>query len=200
MPENPTKLCPVCGAPLLPKRMFCSRRCAGIASPKHQGPRRKRPIEKRFHEKTDASGGPDACWEWTAARDTRNYGVLQVSGRALGAHRVSWELTNGPIPEGLFVCHKCDNPGCVNPSHLFLGTPADNMHDAIDKGRIHKVAGERHGNAKLLDQDIPDILAMLASGMSLAAVANHYRISRTTVCNIKNRKQWAHVLPLSQEV
>jgi hypothetical protein len=94
----------------------------------------KRTLEERFWEKVQTGAG---CWEWLAVRDRRGYGQLGVNGKTRKAHRLSWEINNGPIPDGLFVCHHCDNPGCVRPSHLFLGTHQDNMRDMIEKGRGH---------------------------------------------------------------
>ena len=90
-------------------------------------------IQERFDSKyiKDSSG----CWLWQACKDRDGYGQLQVAGRSIGAHRVSWELTNGPIPEGLYVCHHCDITNCVNPDHLFIGTNTDNMRDKVNKGR-----------------------------------------------------------------
>lgn len=91
----------------------------------------------RFWKKVAA---PDSagCWNWTAFLDTDGYGHIRLGGRGTPqrpAHRVAWQLFNGPVPEGLLICHKCDNPRCVNPSHLFLGTHADNLQDMTDKGR-----------------------------------------------------------------
>jgi hypothetical protein len=93
-----------------------------------------RPLEDRFWEKVDKRGVED-CWLWTGSNDTR-YGQIWFRGKALKASRVAWELTRGPIPPGMQVCHTCDNPPCVNPSHLWLGTMSDNIRDAVCKGRV----------------------------------------------------------------
>lgn len=88
----------------------------------------------RFWEKVD-QGEADECWPWTASTDRYGYGQFHVDGRSLRAHRVSYELANGAIPEGRLVMHTCDNPPCVNPAHLVLGTAAENMQDKVRKGR-----------------------------------------------------------------
>lgn len=90
-------------------------------------------VESRFWSKVQKT---DDCWLWRATRFPKGYGQIKIKGRRRLAHRVAWELTNGPIPDGLQVCHHCDNPPCVRPDHLFLGTQSDNIQDAVSKGRM----------------------------------------------------------------
>jgi hypothetical protein len=113
--------------------------------------------EVRFWSKVDRSGGPDACWNWQACtvagnpdRGIKGYGVFHVRGTTRThayAHRTAWELANGPIPAGLFICHHCDNPLCCNPAHLFAGTALDNVRDMIKKGR--QGIGNTYSKSKL---------------------------------------------------
>lgn len=115
---------------------------------------------ERFWARVDVRG-PDECWVWTGGRNSREYGVVWPRGSTnIGAHRLSWELANAvPIPAGLFICHRCDNPPCVNPAHLFLGTHQDNMRDAIAKGRMRyaerliDLTGQRFGAWTVLRRD-----------------------------------------------
>lgn len=91
---------------------------------------------KRFWSKVDKSDGPDACWLWVAFRNKKGYGVFTVMGKNYMAHRVSFSIVGGVLEEGKHICHVCDNPPCVNPAHLWLGTPKENVDDAIKKGRF----------------------------------------------------------------
>lgn len=129
----------------------------------------------------------EGCWEWRM-RCRANYGQLKWKGKDQNAHRLSWEAHKGEIPVGKSVCHKCDNPPCVNPEHLFLGTHAENMADKKNKGRVPK--GPSHSSAKLSDKDIPLIRADTDSTRKIGA---KYGVSSTVVSQIKRRVLWAHV-------
>jgi HNH endonuclease len=106
--------------------------------------RKGKSVYRRFWEKVSISGGPDACWEWKAVARCMGYGVLQLDGKAQFAHRIAWILSNGAIPDGLCVLHKCDNRPCVNPRHLWLGTRSENTLDMFAKGRQNPPKGDRH--------------------------------------------------------
>ena len=149
-------------------------------------------LEERFWAKVDVRG-PDDCWEWLAGKTHNGYGMIGKGGRHNGmlrAHRVSWELANGPIPDGLCVLHHCDNPGCVNPLHLWIGTNADNQQDMAQKGRANKARGERQGNSKLTEQDVHEIRAMLARDISQTVIAEKYDVARTTIGSINTGTNW----------
>lgn len=149
-----------------------------------------KPIEDRFWAKV-VKKGPDDCWEWTGHRHRGvKYGQIGVGRRVDGliyTHVLSWQLANGPIPEGLFVCHRCDNPPCVNPAHLFLGTQADNMHDMLGKRRHSH--GEKHAT-KLTANDVRRIRELCAQGATQINVAKMFGVSRSMVGFIANRKRW----------
>ena len=143
----------------------------------------------RFWSKVDRCG-PDDCWEWKAGKHRQGYGLLPYRRTHYHSHRVSWFLTFGAIPAGMFVCHHCDNPPCVNPSHLFLGTAKDNAQDMIKKGRspLLKKAdydGARHPNAKLSGDDIWWIrFIRLLVGTHVRTLAMAYGVSHQHICRI----------------
>ncbi len=144
---------------------------------------------KRFWDKVDKRG-PDECWLWTAWKDKDGYGRMWLDGKKPQATRVIWASVNGPIPAGLFVLHKCDNPPCVNPAHLFLGTVQDNAEDMMSKGRQSK--GEKNGRAKLTRQQAMDIRANYAlCRVTQAELGARYGIPQTQVSRIVRNESWA---------
>lgn len=152
-------------------------------------------IEERFWAKVDKSG---ECWEWMGAITGGRYGGYGVMGRGSRgsglcyAHRLSWILANGSIPKGVFVCHRCDNPGCVNPEHLFLGTQADNVQDMVAKGRGAR--GETHCCAKLSEEDVRAIRQAYArGGVTLQELGSKHGVAHSTVSDAVHRKTWAHL-------
>lgn len=142
------------------------------------------------------------CWEWQGSK-RGGYGRITVGSRTDGtrkvvmAHRLSYELTHGEIPDGYEVCHKCDNRCCVNPDHLFIGTHKDNMDDRDKKGRNISHKGEKNGNAKLSEKDVVDIKAKRANGATFQEIADEYGVHKKTVMDAVNGKNWAG-LPLPE--
>lgn len=175
----------------------------------------RRSLADRFAEKVNRDGPTQAhmatpCWEWTGARIPDGYGsVGRGGGRSqVGAHRVSWTLAHGPIPAGLFVCHRCDNRGCVRPDHLFLGSPRANSEDMVRKGRT--VSGERHnsrtkpetvlkgvkhGMARLSEQQVLEIRRRRANGEGWKPLGRAFGISGTHAKRIGTGENWRHLLP-----
>lgn len=127
----------------------------------------------------------NGCWQWRAHTDKDGYGVLPGDRKNTRAHRLSYELHNGPIPDELIVCHHCDNPGCVNPDHLFIGTKKDNAQDALKKRRHY--VGEKNGRSKLTEENVKEILHSSLNGQQLA---NKFDVTRHTVNNVRRGKTW----------
>ena len=148
---------------------------------------------QRFWSKVDSSGGPDACWPWIAGKfQDSGYGQMYLGGKNRRAHKVAWELTHGPVPAGLCVCHSCDNPACQNPHHLFLGTPADNLRDSLDKGRFP--TGENNYCHKLSSEHVVMIRQAYATGqISQQFLADTFGVSQNIISQITRRKKWRRV-------
>ena len=137
---------------------------------------------------------PNKCWEWTGFRTWQGYGKF-VFGKEQLAHRISWILHNGDIPKGMLVCHKCDNPPCCNPAHLFPGTVRDNNDDRDRKGRgvVPDTRGSHHGMAKLTEKDVALILKLHKEGRSNKERLKIVTISPQIVSQIIHRRIWRHV-------
>lgn len=159
-----------------------------------------RTVEERFWSKV-AIGGPNECWEWQRHRKPTGYGQFRLPGRSpQTSSRVAWILTHGEIPGGLFACHRCDNPPCCNPDHLWLGTAADNNADMAAKGRARNggspgfaarpyedvVRGIRH----LSDNDIRLARKLHAEGESCRSIARRLGVAHTTVSRLVNETHW----------
>lgn len=154
----------------------------------------------RFWAKVNVLGKQE-CWEWQGTISNNGYGQMHRKRKQLYPHRVAWELTHGGIPKGVFVCHHCDNKPCCNPSHLFLGTSAENTRDAMKKGLLPRgsknwmfgKSGEKHPNAKLTDSKVAEIRNRCANGEPQLTVAKCYGITQTNVWRIVHKITWGHI-------
>jgi hypothetical protein len=148
--------------------------------------------KKRFWDKVDIKDEND-CWNWNASK-TGGYGRLMVKNNLLLATRISWILKNGEIEDGMCVCHKCDNPACVNPSHLFLGTHTDNMRDCWRKGRNSHI-GEKNTNAKLTIKDVLEIRELRNNNPSLSYnnIGKIFGVTETMVGYIVRKNNWSFI-------
>ena len=143
--------------------------------------------QKRFFEQVDQRG---ECWRWLGSTNEEGYGHFysRIEGEIFWrAHRYSYRLHKGPIAKGLIVCHSCDNPWCVNPEHLWVGTDEENMRDTAIKGRRR---GAKNGNAKITEDDVR---AIRKSTETTYVLGERYGLHPSTIGNIRNRKKWAHV-------
>lgn len=146
----------------------------------------------KFWSKVDKESNPKGCWIWIGNKLPTGYGLFSFNKQTRYAHRYSYELANGPIPKGLFICHSCDNPACCNPSHLFAGTQSENIQDAVNKGR-HKhgaFPGSKNPSSKLTEQDVLDIRSMPGPNR---LIAEKYGVSKYTIDEIRTRATWKHI-------
>ena len=156
-----------------------------------------RSIEERLWAKVTKT---ETCWLWTGAKHEFGYGVLGAGVRGTGlrkAHRVAWESVNGPVPDGLYVLHKCDVPACVNPDHLFVGTLKDNHDDMRSKHRGSNPPPQRGSanvNAKLTEELVRAIRMLYANGVMQKDIAVTIGVTRDTVSRAVTGKGWAHVV------
>lgn len=148
--------------------------------------------QRRFWLRVDKTG---ECWEWIGCRNQsrRGYGFIGVNGKLYQAHRVAYFLHSQVDPLQFLVCHKCDNTRCVNPNHLFLGTPADNMADRDKKQRGKFPVGERNGQSKLTEDDVVDIRKQYESGRTQKAIGLQYGVDHSTIGRITRRVDWSHI-------
>jgi len=167
--------CVQCGDMFLPRRnnhKYCSTRCIILYHTRRVGD----------------------CLEWTLARSKDGYGTYRLTNKSISVHRALWQIEYGEIPEGLCVCHTCDNPSCVNLDHLFLGTRSDNMQDAVRKGRWAKVSGELNPRARLTEDAVREIRASDGIFGSNIRFAHRFGVAVVTVEKVRCGATWKHVI------
>lgn len=156
----------------------------------------------RFWSKVNRTDNPDECWEWVGTK-RHSYGTIGFGGRRknggkeYNAHRVSYEINIGEIPDGLHVLHKCDNPKCVNPDHLFLGTHLDNMRDMFAKNRRPTARGENSGKSKLTDDQVREIRRRYKPYCHVngtRALGREYNVTHECISSIVINKTWKHII------
>ncbi len=149
--------------------------------------------DERFYAHVDR-GGDEDCWLWKAYRNSDGYGVMRRGQRTEHAHRVAWEIASGPVPNGIHVLHHCDNPPCVNPAHLFLGTHQENMDDMYAKGRSYAREGEGNSRAVLSEADVLCIRNAHKNGSATTSdLARQYGVGLSTMSGVVRRITWKHI-------
>lgn len=161
-------------------------------------------VEQKFWSRVDKSGD---CWIWTGSK-AHGYGRFYYGNSRKAAHRFSYELANGVVLDKEYVCHSCDNPACVNPAHLFLGSQFENMRDCAAKRRnamqrnpershfkttVYRQIGERHGSAKLKESDVSEMFRLFNGGKKRKEIAVQFGVSPQQVCKILSGKRWSHL-------
>lgn len=161
-------------------KKFCSQKCYHA-------------IGHRFFSKFVTHTGGDQCWDWIGSKDKNGYGIIKW-GKERRAHRISWIIYKRNIPDGMLVLHKCDNPSCVNPFHLFIGDWNDNMQDKTRKGRNNPPYGERTSLAKLTTKQVLEIRRIhAAKEMTQRAIAKQFGVGFKAINKIVLRLRWKHV-------
>lgn len=203
--KHKPKICEHCQSEYSPKyrvtaaywerSRFCSYKCS--RGRERRGKRNdlgkvKTTLDEKFWSKVEI-GKKDECWLWNGAKSLQGYGYLRkplTRTQMMFAHRLSYELHFGEIPDGLCVCHKCDTPACVNPHHLFLGTRADNNADKTQKGRDYDKHGEANPRAKITQEDADEIRELLKAGRTQTSLAKQYGIAQANISMIALNKRW----------
>ncbi len=144
-------------------------------------------LEQRFWSKVERRG-PDECWPWKRSRNPDGYGKFSVKYQDVRAHRMAYELTNGPLPPRTMVRHSCDNPPCCNPAHLLPGTSRDNIDDMVSRRR--QARGSRSAHAKLTDDAVADIRESLGRGETQVSIAARHGVTQANVSIIKLGRGW----------
>lgn len=153
-----------------------------------------------FYSKIDKDGPlliDTPCWQWIGNRDVNGYGkystLINKKQVKLYPHRMIYEFETGPIPNGAFICHKCDNASCVNPSHLYAGTRLDNAKDAKDRNRLKPLKGSKHNNTTLTEIDVTAMRTLYRLGKKISKIAVQFGVSYECCRRIIRRDRWKHV-------
>ena len=184
----PPRNCIQCGAVYQSKnrvQRYCSVHCAKLHHHAINPELSQRPVLSRFWSRIDKT---DTCWNWTRSKSKAGYGFMSIKGVHTYMHRFSYELHFGAIPDELLVCHRCDNPACVRPDHLFLGTDQDNTTDKVWKGR--HLRGNQVYNAKLNPDAVRDIRI---SELSVSNLASKYNVSPAAITAVIRHENWKWV-------
>lgn len=188
--------CQICHTPFstldrwyIKERKFCSKKCFGIYYKKSKELENLKIIKQRLSD--CCYEGRNKCWIWNSSKSKSGYGKIKFNGKDWRAHRLSYWIHKGKFSLNLRVCHSCDNPSCINPDHLFVGTDQENKDDQIRKNRHPK--GEKIGQSKLKNGDILIIREMSKNGISQQAIADKYGVVQTTISGIVRRKTWKHI-------
>lgn len=160
---------------------YCSSQCAGLAHTATAAANRQDLGESfnRWFVQTDG------CWEWNGARDKDGYGIFSYARKSYRAAKIALQLDGRPVPAGMYACHHCDNPACVRPSHLYPGTPKQNMADCVARGRVN--AGKK---AKLT---VDDVIAIRSAAGTHEEIASRFGVSRPTISMVIARKTWGRI-------
>lgn len=146
-----------------------------------------------FWNKVDIKSDSE-CWKWAGCKIPGGYGYFKLGRKMQGAHRASWLINCGSIPGGLFVLHKCDNPPCVNPRHLWLGTAKDNTRDMFDKNRSYDRRGGNNPRAKLMEKQVKEIRELYETKRySYQDLANTFKVSKGVISHIFNKRSWNYI-------
>lgn len=150
-------------------------------------------LTERLGALVDRSAGPEGCWPYEGALGAGGYGRIMFNNEIKGVHVWAYEHEHGPVPEGMFVLHSCDNRKCANPAHLRVGTHQDNMDDKVERGRCWRGLGERNAASRLTGADVAEIRRLYASGAPRKDLAAQYGTSRSNIDLIVTGKRWAHL-------